>query len=184
MGEIMEWLNDYSRSFLAKGYLAKDVQVEDRIREIAEYAEKLLKKEGFAVKFYNYMSKGYYSLASPVWSNFGLAKGLPISCFSSYVADDMSQILFTQAEVGMMCKFGGGTAAYFGDLRPRGAPIKNNGYSSGAVHFITLFDTLVNIVSQGSVRRGNFAPYLPMDHPDIDEFLAESFIRQFHVSKT
>ena len=117
------------------------------------------------------MSKGYYSLASPIWSNFGLSKGLPISCFSSYVGDDMSQILFTQAEVGMMSKYGGGTSAYFGDLRPRGAPIKDNGFSSGAVHFMQLFDTLVTTVSQGSIRRGNFAAYLPIEHADIHEFL-------------
>jgi len=169
--ETMEWLNDYSRVFLARGYLSKDLKVEDRVRQIAEHAEKLLKKEGFADKFYDYMSKGYYSLASPIWSNFGLSKGLPISCFSSYVGDDMSQILFTQAEVGMMSKYGGGTSAYFGDLRPRGAPIKDNGFSSGAVHFMQLFDTLVTTVSQGSIRRGNFAAYLPIEHADIHEFL-------------
>jgi ribonucleoside-diphosphate reductase alpha chain len=169
--ESMEWLNEYSRVFLARGYLSKELKVEDRIRQIAEHAEKLLKKEGFAEKFYGYMSKGYYSLASPIWSNFGLSKGLPISCFSSYVGDDMSQILFTQAEVGMMSKYGGGTSAYFGDLRPRGAPIKNNGFSSGSVHFMQLFDKLVNIVSQGAIRRGNFAAYLPIEHADIDEFL-------------
>ncbi|HGJ64095.1 TPA: ribonucleotide-diphosphate reductase subunit alpha, partial [bacterium] len=167
----IEWLNDYSRAFLARGYLSKEITVEERIRQIAEHAETLLRKKGFADKFYNYMSKGYYSLASPIWSNFGLSKGLPISCFSSYVGDDMGQILFTQAEVGMMSKYGGGTSAYFGDLRPRGAPIKDNGYSSGAVHFMQLFDKLVNVVSQGAIRRGNFAAYLPIEHPDIDEFL-------------
>lgn len=167
----MQWLNEYSRSFLAKGYLNPGLSAEQRIRDIADTAEKILKKEGFADKFYEYMSRGYYSLASPIWSNFGLSKGLPISCFSSYLGDDMGQILFTQAEVGMMSKYGGGTAGYFGDLRHRGAPIKDNGYSSGAVHFMQLFETLVNVVSQGSVRRGHFAPYLPLEHPDADEFL-------------
>ncbi len=167
----MQWLNENSRSFLAKGYLGPGITAEQRIRDIAETAEKILKKEGFADKFYNYMSRGYYSLASPIWSNFGLSKGLPISCFSSYIGDDMGQILFTQAEVGMMSKYGGGTAGYFGDLRPRGAEIKDNGQSSGAVHFMQLFETLVNVVSQGSVRRGHFAPYLPLEHPDADEFL-------------
>jgi DNA topoisomerase-1 len=63
------------------------VTAEERIREIAEKAERILKKDGFADKFYDYMSRGYYSLASPVWSNFGLAKGFPISCFSSYIGD-------------------------------------------------------------------------------------------------
>lgn len=167
----MYWLNENSKAFLEKGYLLEGITAEQRIRQIAEYAEKILNKKGFAEKFYEYMSRGYYSLASPIWSNFGLSKGLPISCFSSYLGDDMGQILFTQAEVGMMTKFGGGTAGYFGDLRHRGAKIKDNGTSSGAVHFMRLFESLVNVVSQGSVRRGHFAPYLPMDHGDIDEFL-------------
>ena len=167
----MQWLNEYSRSFLAKGYLNPGLSAEQRIRDIAETAEKILNKPGFADKFYDYMARGYYSLASPIWSNFGLSKGFPISCFSSYLGDDMGQILFTQAEVGMMSKYGGGTAGYFGDLRHRGAPIKDNGHSSGAVHFMQLFETLVNVVSQGSVRRGHFAPYLPLEHPDADEFL-------------
>lgn len=167
----MQWLNENSRSFLAKGYLSPGLSAEQRIKDIALTAEKILKKEGFADKFYDYMSRGYYSLASPIWSNFGLSKGLPISCFSSYLGDDMGQILYTQAEVGMMSKYGGGTAGYFGDLRERGAAIKDNGTSSGSVHFMQLFESLVNVVSQGSVRRGHFAPYLPLEHPDIDEFL-------------
>jgi ribonucleoside-diphosphate reductase alpha chain len=83
----------------------------------------------------------------------------------------MSRILYTHAEVGMMTKFGGGTSAYFGALRPRGSVIKDNGHSSGSVHFMELFDNLIDIVSQGSVRRGHFSPYLPIEHPDIDEFL-------------
>lgn len=167
----MHWLNEHSKLFLSKGYLLEGVTTEERIRQIAQTAEKILDKKGFADKFYDYMSRGYYSLASPIWSNFGLDKGFPISCFSSYLGDDMGQILFTQAEVGMMSKYGGGTAGYFGDLRPRGAPIKDNGVSSGSVHFMRLFEAIVNVVSQGSVRRGHFAPYLPIEHKDIHEFL-------------
>lgn len=83
----------------------------------------------------------------------------------------MESILKTHAEVGVMTKHGGGTSAYFGDLRPRGAPIKDNGESSGSVHFMQLFETLITVVSQGRTRRGNFAAYLPIDHPDIKEFL-------------
>lgn len=167
----MHWLNEHSKLFLSKGYLKSGVTAPERIREIAETAERILQKKGFAEKFCDYMSRGYFSLASPVWSNFGLTKGFPISCFSSYIGDDMGQILFAQAEVGMMSKYGGGTAGYFGDLRPRGASIKDNGVSSGAVHFMRLFETLSNVVSQGSVRRGHFAPYLPLEHKDIHEFL-------------
>ncbi len=167
----MYWLNENSRTFLAKGYLLPGVTAEDRIREIATIAEQKLGKPGFADKFYDYMSRGFYSLASPIWSNYGLSRGLPISCFGSYIADDMSRILYTHAEVGMMTKHGGGTSGSFGGLRPRGSVIKDNGHSSGAVHFMELFDNLINIVSQGSVRRGHFAPYLPVEHGDIEEFL-------------
>ena len=165
------WLTDNSRKFLESGYLTEGVTPEERIREIGENAERILQKEGFADKFVKYMAAGYYSLASPVWSNFGKRRGLPISCFGSHVADDMGDILFSQSEVGMMSKLGGGTSGYFGKLRPRGAEVKNNGSSSGSVHIMQLFEKMVDVVSQGSVRRGRFSPYLPIDHPDIKEFL-------------
>lgn len=167
----MKWLNEHSRMFLERGYLTEGVTPEERVRFIADKAEEILGIEGFGDKFYEYMAKGYYSLSSPIWSNFGISKGLPISCFGSHLADDMSNILFTQSEVGMMSKYGGGTSGYFGSLRHRGAPITDNGTSSGAVHFMKLFETIIDVVSQGSTRRGRFAPYLPIDHPDIDEFL-------------
>ncbi len=167
----MEWLNQYSRKFLEKDYLLPGNTPEGRIMEIAKSAEMILKKPGFADKFYNYMSKGYYSLATPVWLNFGLERGLPISCFGSYVGDDMGQILFTLSEIGIMTKLGGGTSAYFGEVRGRGAKIKNNGFSSGSVHFMQMFDTNSNVISQGSARRGHVALYLPIEHPDILEFL-------------
>jgi ribonucleoside-diphosphate reductase alpha chain len=167
----MEWLNEYSRKFLKLGYLLPGQSAEDRIRQVALRAEEILGMEGFADKFYGYMEQGFYSLASPVWSNFGHKRGLPISCFGSYLGDDMGKILFTQSEVGMMSKLGGGTSGYFGDLRHRGATIKNNGHSSGAVHFMQLFDKMVDIVSQGATRRGQFAPYLPIEHPDVAEFM-------------
>lgn len=165
------WLNENSRNFLDGGYLTEGTSPEQRIKEIADTAEGILGIEGFSDKFYGYMSKGYYSLSSPVWTNFGNDRGLPISCFGSHIDDTMGSILYAQAEVGMMSKFGGGTAGYFGDLRHRGAPIAGNGKSSGAVHFMKLFESLIDVVSQGSTRRGSFSPYLPVDHPDIDEFL-------------
>jgi ribonucleoside-diphosphate reductase alpha chain len=94
-----------------------------------------------------------------------------VSCFGSHIADNMESILYTHAEVGIMSKYGGGTSGYFGNLRGRGAPIKNNGESSGSVHFMKMFETSINVISQGSTRRGNFAAYLPIDHVDIAEFL-------------
>ena len=166
-----EWLNDNSRKVLAAGYLGEGINAEERIANIAKRAEEILEMPGFADKFYNYMSEGFYSLASPVWSNFGKERGLPISCFGSHIDDDIGNILYTQSEVGMMSKLGGGTSGYFGKIRHRGAEIKNNGEASGAVHVMRLFESMVDVVSQGSVRRGRFSPYLPVDHPDIMEFL-------------
>ncbi|WP_187269399.1 ribonucleoside-diphosphate reductase subunit alpha [Algibacter pacificus] len=167
----IKWLTENSRKFLGSGYLTEGATPESRIREIADRAEQILKIDGFADKFYGYMAEGYFSLASPVWSNFGKRRGLPISCFGSHISDDMGDILYTQSEVGMMSKLGGGTSGYFGKLRHRGAPVKNNGESSGAVHIMQLFEKMVDVVSQGSVRRGRFSPYLPIEHQDIHEFL-------------
>ncbi|MFM1878260.1 MAG: hypothetical protein RLZZ241_1126 [Bacteroidota bacterium] len=166
-----EWLTENSRKFLASGYLSEGVTAEERIWEIAQRAENILGIPGYADKFYRYMGEGYFSLASPVWSNFGKRRGLPISCFGSHIDDDMGNILYTQSEVGMMSKLGGGTSGFFGKIRHRGAPVKNNGYASGAVHIMQLFDRMVDVVSQGSVRRGRFSPYLPVEHKDIHEFL-------------
>ncbi len=166
-----EWLTEHSRNFLASGYIAPGVSAEERIREIADRAEQILEIPGYSDKFYKYMSDGFFSLASPVWSNFGKKRGLPISCFGSHIADDMGNILYTQSEVGMMSKLGGGTSGYFGKIRHRGAEVKNNGQASGAVHIMQLFESMVDVVSQGSVRRGRFSPYLPVEHPDIMEFL-------------
>jgi len=165
------WLTENSRKFLESGYLTDGVTPEGRIMEIAQNAEKILKIDGFADKFYGYMAEGYFSLASPIWSNFGQRRGLPISCFGSHIADDMGDILYSQSEVGMMSKLGGGTSGYFGKLRGRGTDVKNNGSSSGSVHIMQLFEKMVDVVSQGSIRRGRFAPYLPIDHADINEFL-------------
>ncbi len=169
--EPFYWLNENSREFLRVGYLLEGVEPEDRIRQIADRAEEILGDDGFADKFFEYMSRGYYSLASPVWANFGLERGLPISCFGSYMEDSMESILYTQAEVGEMTKLGGGTSGYFGELRPRGSPITNNGKSNGSYSFTQLFDTIINVVSQGETRRGQFAGYIDIEHGDLDEWL-------------
>lgn len=165
------WLNSHSRIFLERGYLKEGITPEVRIRQIAETAQAILNIDGFADKFEDYMSRGFFSLATPVWTNFGNDRGLPVSCFNSYIPDTMDDILNKVAEVGMMSKLGGGTSGYFGDLRPRGAKISVGGESSGPVHFMELFDKVAEVVSQGSARRGSFAAYLPVEHPDIEEFL-------------
>jgi len=165
------WLNTDSRKFLARGYLLENETAEQRIRDIAEAAQGYLKLKGFADKFEDYMHKGFYSLASPIWANFGRERGLPISCFGSYVDDDMDAILYKISEVGTMSKAGGGTSGFFGAIRPRGAKISSGGESTGVHHQLTVFESLTDYISQGNVRRGSFAAYLPIDHKDIEEFL-------------
>ena len=165
------WLNENSEQFLDEGYLLEGVSAQERIREIAERAEELLEEDGFADRFYEYMSKGFYSLASPVWANFGLDRGLPVSCFGSHIEDNTENLLYTQAEVGEMTKLGGGTSGYFGELRPRGSPITNNGKSNGSYSFTELFDTQITVISQGGTRRGQFAGYIDVEHDDLEEWL-------------
>ena len=173
MDKKIDWLNKNSRQFLSRGYLIDGETAESRMEDIANHAESLLGIDGFSSKFLDYLHRGFYSLSSPVWSNFGRERGLPISCFGSYIEDTLESITGNKlAEVSMMTKFGGGTSAYFGDLRGRGAPIgQEEGTSTGSVHFMELYEKLMEVVSQGNVRRGSFASYLPIDHPDIEEFL-------------
>ena len=171
MNKNFYWLNKDSRTFLKRGYLEEGESPEDRIRDIANSAQKTLSIPGFSEKFQSYMAKGWYSLSSPIWANYGKKRGLPISCFGSYVEDTMEEILKKSTEVGIMTKGGGGTSGYFGALRGRGANISSGGKSNGPVHFLEIFETIANVVSQSNVRRGSFAAYLPVEHPDILEFL-------------
>jgi len=165
------WANEDSRIFLSRGYIDGNMTVEERVREIAKTAGEILDMDGFADKFYDYMSKGYYSLSSPVWSNFGTKKGLPISCNGVYIDDSIESILDKNSEIGMQTKLGAGTSAYLGGIRPRGSAIKSGGKADGPVHYANVTETMVDIISQGNVRRGSCAVYLPIDHPDIMEFL-------------
>lgn len=165
------WLNDKSRTFLQRGYLQENIEPEQRYNDISKNAEKILKIGGFANKFESYIKKGYYSLSSPIIANFGLPRGLPISCNGSVCDDSLDSIVGKVAEISMMTKHGAGTSIYSGNLRPRGSSISVGGKSSGSVHFLELFESAVNIVSQSNVRRGSCAAYLPIDHGDIEEFL-------------
>jgi len=163
------WLNKDSRQFLSRGYL--DEEPEQRIRDIANRAEKYLHIDGFAAKFEDYMARGFYSLSTPVWINFGKRKGLPISCYGSNVDDTLDSILNAGREVGMMSKYGGGTSAYLGNIRPRGGAISTGGQADGPVHYARIYDTVVDVCKQSAARRGACAVYLPVEHKDIKEFL-------------
>lgn len=165
------WLTEESQQFLERDYLLKGQTVDERVDIICNRAAEILQMPDFAAKFKANIQKGWYSLSTPIWANFGNDRGLPISCFGTHIEDSMESILEAYAEVGMMTKHGGGTSAYFGDLRERGAAIRDNGQSSGSVHFMQAFDSLINVISQGKTRKGNFAAYLPIEHKDISEFL-------------
>jgi ribonucleoside-diphosphate reductase alpha chain len=173
MNNKYNWLNKNSRKFLSNGLIEEGKTPEQRFREIADHAQKILGIEGFADKFEDYLARGVYSIATPVLCNFGNSRGYPVSCFGSYIPDDTLEILTKVGEVGAMSKFGGGTSAYFGDIRCRGSLIKNGegGKTDGPIRFMELFDKVADVISQGSSRRGSFVAYLPVEHPDIDEFL-------------
>lgn len=171
MREKYWWLNEESEQVLNRGYLLKGETVEGAIDRIIEAACKRLFKPELKEDFKELIERGWMSLSSPIWANMGTKRGLPISCFNVHVPDSVEQITHKVGEVIMQTKIGGGTSGYFGELRGRGAAITDNGKSSGAVSFMKLFDTTMDVVSQGGVRRGAFAAYLDIDHPDIGEFL-------------
>ena len=163
------WLNEDSRTFLSRGYISESP--EQRIKDIAIKAEKYLNIKGFAEKFEDYMARGFYSLSTPVWINFGKQKGLPISCYGSNIDDNLDSILNAGREIGMMSKYGGGTSAYLGNIRPRGSVISTGGHADGPIHYARMYDTVVDVCKQSEARRGACAVYLPVEHSDIDEFL-------------
>jgi len=163
------WLNEDSRTFLSRGYISESP--EQRIKDVANTAEKYLKIEGFAKKFEDYMTKGFYSLSTPVWINFGKDRGLPVSCYGSNIDDTLDSILNGNREIGMMSKYGGGTSVYLGNIRARGSKISTGGTADGPVHYARMYDTTVDVCKQSEARRGACAGWLPIEHADILEFL-------------
>ena len=169
--ERLWWLNEESQQILNRGYLLKGETTATAIERIAKAASRRLYKPELTDAFIEMIEKGWMSLSSPIWANMGTERGLPISCFNVYVPDNIEGITHKLGEVIMQTKIGGGTSGYFGDLRERGSAVTDNGKSSGAVSFMKLFDTVMDTISQGGVRRGAFAAYLDIDHADIREFL-------------
>ena len=165
------WFNEESEQMLNRGYLLKGETLEGAIDRITEAAAKRLYKPELKEAFKEMIVKGWISFSSPVWANMGTQRGLPISCFNVHVPDSIEGITHKMGEVIMQTKIGGGTSGYFGELRHRGTAVTDNGKSSGSVSFMKLFDTAMDVVSQGGVRRGAFAAYLDIDHGDIEEFL-------------
>lgn len=169
--EKLWWKNSESEQILNRGYLLKGETVEGAIDRITTAAAKRLYKPELKESFQEMIERGWMSLSSPIWANMGTERGLPISCFNVHVPDSIEGITHKLGEVIMQTKIGGGTSGYFGNLRERGSAVTDNGKSSGAVSFMKLFDTAMDTISQGGVRRGAFAAYLDIDHPDCEEFI-------------
>lgn len=169
--EKLWWKNTESEQVLNRGYLLKGETVEGAIERVCAAAAKRLYRPELKEAFQEMIERGWMSLSSPIWANMGTERGLPISCFNVHVPDNIEGITHKLGEVIMQTKIGGGTSAYFGDLRARGSAVTDNGKSSGAVSFMRLFDTAMDTISQGGVRRGAFAAYMDIDHDDIEEFL-------------
>lgn len=172
MEKRLWWVNEESEQVLNRGYLLKGETVEGAIERITTAACQRLYKPELKEAFREMIERGWMSLSSPIWANMGTERGLPISCFNVHVPDSVEGITHKLGEVIMQTKIGGGTSGYFGELRERGSAVSDNGKSSGAVSFMRLFDTAMDTISQGGVRRGAFAAYLDIDHPDIEEFLS------------
>jgi len=167
----MRWYNELSKLFMSRGYLKDGQTIEERIKEMGDYAQSILNKEGYSDKFQDYCKRGWFIEPTPCWTNFGVKNaGSAVSCFGLYIDDNTPSILTAVAEAGMQSKIGGGTSGYFGKIRPRGSAITGGGKSNGAVSFMPLFETNSNVISQVN-RRGHFSATLDIEHADCDEFL-------------
>jgi len=166
----MWWYNDLTEQFLQRGYLDKNETIYDKLNHIHATITKYKGRE-WADKILFHIKEGNMSLSTPIWGNYGKKSGLPISCYNTYVGDSVESILKGAQEVGMMCKQGGGTSGVFTDIRSRGSKISTGGDSHGPVSFLPIYKAVKNTISQGTKRRGEFAPYLLASHPDIMEML-------------
>jgi ribonucleoside-diphosphate reductase alpha chain len=124
-----------------------------------------------AQRLYDYMSRLWFMPATPILSNGGTARGLPISCFLNTVEDDLKGIVATWTENVWLASNGGGIGTYWGDVRSIGEPVKGCGQTSGIIPFVRVMDSLTLAISQGSLRRGSAAVYIDVHHPEIDEFI-------------
>ncbi len=171
-GEAPEWMTDESLRTLEAGYLLKGETPRAMYNRVAEAAAKYSTDIVYWYeKYFELMWKNWLCPASPVLSNMGTTRGLPISCNSIHVGDDLNSIFTKNHELAMLSKHGAGVGIYVGDVRGRGAEIKGNGRSEGVIPWCKIYDTTTSSVSQGSTRRGASALFLPIDHPDIEEFL-------------
>lgn len=169
--DFPEWMTSDGLSMLSKGYLLPDETPNEMYCRVANAAANRLNKPELAEKFYDYMMKNWLCLASPVASNMGTTRGLPISCFGLNVPDSIDGIFKSIHEFASMSKMGGGVGVGLTGVRGRNTPITGNGKSEGVVPWAKVVDSTVISVSQGSTRRGAGSVNLHVDHLDIEEFL-------------
>ena len=161
-------LTEFGKATLSDRYLGANESYQDLFARVASYyADNNL----HAQRIYNYISNLWFMPATPVLSNGGTKRGLPISCFLNEAGDSLDGILDLWSENVWLAARGGGIGSYWGNLRSIGEKIGRVGKTSGIIPFIKVMDSLTMAISQGSLRRGSAACYLPIDHPEIEEFI-------------
>ena len=161
-------LTDFGRATLSDRYLGENESFQDLFARVAStYADNNL----HAQRIYGYISNLWFMPATPILSNGGTERGLPISCFLNEAGDSLDGILDLWSENVWLAAKGGGIGSYWGNLRSIGEKIGRVGKTSGIIPFIKVMDSLTMAISQGSLRRGSAACYLPIDHPEIEEFI-------------
>jgi ribonucleoside-diphosphate reductase alpha chain len=156
---------------ISKGYLLAGEVPKDAYWRVATAAARRLKKPQLASKFFDYIWRGWLNLASPVLSNMGTDRGLPISCFGIDVGDSIQEIGSKNLELMLLAKHGGGVGVGINMIRPAGAPITDNGTSDGVVPFAKIYDSTILATNQGAVRRGAASVNLNIEHEDFDEWI-------------
>ncbi len=166
-----EWLSEEGMHTLSAGYLLPGETPRAMFERVAKTAAQINDDPTLFDDLFTCLWRGWIGLASPVAANFGTSRALPISCYSVHLSDSISSVYSHLKEVAQLSKNGGGVGVYMGDVRPAGAPISGGGKSTGIVPWAQQYDLCARVVSQGGVRRGSFAIYLPIDHPDVPELL-------------
>ena len=171
-GEAPQWLTEDGYKTLCGGYMLAEETPRAMYRRVAKAAASYLKDSlRWECKFFDIMWRNWLCPASPVLSNMGTERGLPVSCNLIHCDDSVNDIFTKVHELAMLSKNGAGVGVYLGDVRGRGAPIKGNGVSEGVIPWAKVFDATTVAVSQGSSRRGASALYLPVEHLDAAEFI-------------
>lgn len=166
-----EWMNEVALSTISKGYLLPNETPKKAYRRVANSVATRLGRPDLENKFFKYIWNGWIGLASPVLSNTGTDRGLPISCFGVDTPDSIRGIGLTNAELMKLTSQGGGVGISLSRIRERGSPIKGNGKSEGVVPWAKIYDSTIIATNQGSVRRGAASVNLDINHPDIGEYL-------------